>query len=558
MPRRSEDRDDLPEQAGRFRRPDNAYGDEVEWHSGLPFRLIWALTAAAAVGDALAIRKLATDEPDLIRYHHIDAMPFAVQAGHIDAVRVMIDLGAFDVGYVEMHRINDMIDAAEIRGRRSVLDLLDGQRRSRWHYRPEANDLAGIIKDRALARVAERMDADPDLVHAADDYGNAPMHWAALTGQLALVDLLLDRGADINVVRCDGARPVDLARGDYDYRLQRDASPDAPQDIGLIVGYFIARGADYDIVVAADCGDLGRVKALLAEDRSRAGYLPPYHNWYTGSPLKCAAAKGHTDIVKVLLESGADPNMPEPPIAPDGIAIYDAASKGHVDVVRLLLDHGARANVAVDSCPGSLEAALSNEDTEMVELLRKHGAEEAPSDSLSAAHYGDAAEVRRVIAEQPDLAYHGYLGYIIRCAAERNDREVLQAFMDTVPDLFDRVVVSRGSAKTLRWLLDAGMNPNLADWVGWTSLHELAERNDSDAAAVFVEYGANLEAADAVDASTPLGIAARKNRAVMVRWLLDAGADSNGGAAPWATPLAWAMRCGHDGIEKLLRERGAS
>ena len=558
MPQRSVDRDDLPEQAGAIRRPGNAYGDAVEWHSGLPFRLIWALTAAAASGDVPAIRALAAKTPELIPYHHIDAMPFAVRAGHVEAVQAMIELGAFDIGCVEMCRINDMIDAAFMRDHMTVSELLDGNRRSRWHYRPEANEIAEMIRGRTLDLVTERLDAHPDLVHGADDNGNTPMHWAALTGQLALVDLLMNRGADINVVRCDGARPVDLTRGDYDYRLARDASPDAPGDIGFITGYFIARGANYDIVVAADCGDLGRVKELLARDSSLARYLPPYHNWYTGSPLKCAAAKGYIDIVRVLLEHGADPNMPERPIAPDGIAMYDAVSHAYADIVKLLLDYGARSNGAVDSCPGFLEVAQANEDTEMVDLLKKHGAEDASADPLSAAHHGDAAEVRRVITEQPELAHHPYLNYIFRCAAERNDREVLQAFIDTVPDLFDRVVVSRGSVEILRWLLDAGMNPNLADWVGWTALHELAERNELASAALFVEYGADIEAADAVDASTPLGIAVRENRMEMARWFLENGADPNGSDAPWATPLAWAERRGHEEIAMLLRARGAS
>jgi len=42
-----------------------------------------------------------------------------------------------------------------------------------------------------------------------------------------------------------------------------------------------------------------------------------------------------------------------------------------------------------------------------------------------------------------------------------------------------------------------------------------------------------------------------------VAWLLDRGADPNGGAADWARPLAWAAAMGRTEVAELLRRRGA-
>ena len=40
-----------------------------------------------------------------------------------------------------------------------------------------------------------------------------------------------------------------------------------------------------------------------------------------GAPIKNAAARGHIEIVWLLVERGADPNLPEEGIAPDGHAL---------------------------------------------------------------------------------------------------------------------------------------------------------------------------------------------------------------------------------------------
>ena len=51
--------------------------------------------------------------------------------------------------------------------------------------------------------------------------------------------------------------------------------------------------------------------------------------------------------------------------------------------------------------------------------------------------------------------------------------------------------------------------------------------------------------------STPLGVAARRGQEAMVRLLLDRGADPDAAGAPWATPLAWALRRGHGEIADM-------
>src|SRR5687768_656345 len=169
-----------------------------------------------------------------------------------------------------------------------------------------------------------------------------------------LIDYLLKRGADINAMRPDGARPLDLTNGDYHYRSwYRDLPSTALQKHEVLIGYLLARGADYDLSTATKIGDYGRVHQLLGENPALANQVPAY-SYYTGLPLRNAAGAGHIEVVKLLLKYGARPNEPEPGIAPHGGALHAAIGGKHYEIVKLLLEHGANPNAEVESSDNCL------------------------------------------------------------------------------------------------------------------------------------------------------------------------------------------------------------
>ena len=110
---------------------------------------------------------------------------------------------------------------------------------------------------------------------------------------------------------------------------------------------------------------------------------------------------------------------------------------------------------------------------------------------------------------------------------------------------------------TARFLLEHGMDPDHMNWHRLTLLHHMAAEGEVGKARLLIEYGATLDAIDEEYRSTPLGVAARRGQRKTVEILLDAGADPSLAGAPWATPLAWAAKKGHDEITSLLRARGA-
>ena len=71
------------------------------------------------------------------------------------------------------------------------------------------------------------------------------------------------------------------------------------------------------------------------------------------TPLTCASTRGCTDLVKLLLDKGADPNVSHVTDPGNGsTALMCAVVNGHKEIVRLLLEKGAQPNVKEGTTEG--------------------------------------------------------------------------------------------------------------------------------------------------------------------------------------------------------------
>jgi ankyrin repeat protein len=516
-------------------------------------RLIWDTIAASADGDAPALRKLLERNGQLSRaqYWYTPAVHFAVREGHAEAVQVLLDAGA-DPEWNGFHD-GSLVEMARERGHTRVARLLEQarDRRNRVSAQPVDHPIHVAAEHGDLTQVRALLDVDPSLVDRGDAAGGTPLHRAILGRAREVVELLLDRGADVHVFH-GAARGL---RADFwtdvqaiDFAIWGGRRRRGDINLALLL---LARGATLDLTVASALGDVERVRHILKAEPARIREARPSGR----RPLSAAIQFGHDDIARLLLDSGADPSWKEPG-APKGMALHAAANRGNRAMVELLLDRGADPNGTVESS-GSPTFIAST--TEIRRLLVERGGILDPY-----LHWlGEDDEFMRRIVENPQAISSGE-AFTTACTLGK--RELLDRLLQAgirVPEILTECqTYLLEHTDMLRTMLAHGMSPDLMNWQRQTLLHFLCAREDPsgavERAAILLDAGANISARDDEYRSTPLAWAARTNAVQMAEFLLGRGAMTNlPDDDAWATPLAWAERRGHAELAAILRRHGA-
>jgi ankyrin repeat protein len=464
----------------------------------------WALFKACALGDIPKVKALLAKDPRLVNAQFWYQFPIhmAVFADHADIVSLLLDRGA-DPGQSRYtySSWDKLLLCAKERGYRPIESLLERAMRKRFNYTPDFE----VLKEAIIARDSKKIDAvlrhQPNLARAGDALGNNPLHWSVLTRQLGLIDRFVELRTPIDAQRADGQTPALLAvnGSDYWYRAARGRSHPSIRNASVMVGSLLAHGASYTISVAAAVGDQERVQQLLKKDPGLVRRLDSARV----SPLSYAARAGYTHIVRLLLEHGADPNIPED-AAPDGRPLFEACRANHLEVARLLLEHGANPNAGTDSngcCLTILKVCHGDEAKPLQKLLRRHGAYTPP-------YAMSIQEMKQAIRGGHKVIRHEEF---LDCVLARRDAELLDLYLGSDPTAPMRV--SSGayprSPILIGRLLARGLDPNSPDWLGRTFLHHCAMNGDRSIATAFLKAGANINARDLESNGTPLVAAVR-------------------------------------------------
>lgn len=423
-----------------------------------------------------------------------------------------------------------------------------------------------------LAKLLLKHGASPNL--CAGPHDESPMAIAARNGLHDLAALYIRYGADCNVLLPSGDTPFMLA-------INKRASE-------AFLRFMLASGADVN-------------------GKTRAGKTPLFE----------AVSLRRTDIVSLLLDHGANPNLagPKHPLWP---ATYDSTT------LRLLISRGAKPGMT----PGIMELAASLNNIRSVRILLEAGVDpNSKKDGiytpLCSAIRDDRADIVSLLLENkadpniPASEYpafkcitHNHLHFleplvragvnlgepkgILETAVAHNSQEAVMflirkdvdvnartptghtplttAIRDNRPHMID-VLLAHGADPTLRgedWPLSMAIKkPQILKRLlrvvaqpgsAVKGIMELAvQANELESVKLLFEAGVNVEDKTG-GVFSPLTTAIRENKPDMVRYLVDeAGADVN--APGEHLPLIKAIRRNtdpnHTQVIEFLLERGA-
>lgn len=529
-------------------RPYEMRPGQMDWRGQWSTDDVWEILIASRSGNVQRVRELLQKEPSLVNadYWYTPPIQFAVREGNIDVVKVLVEAGA-DTSHRSLDGRETLMDFAQDRGHTSVVAYLKNINPRMFSKDQEVHR---SIQRKDVSKTKELLNANNNVVNSPGALGRTPLHYAVEVEHQELVRLLIEHGADIDAFGFSsddrlgghGFRPITLSLWHHPYWRQRNN-----YDIARIL---IDRGSYYSLTIAAALGDMDRVKQLISTE----GADPNFEESGGKRPLSAASERNHYEIVKYLLDCGANPNLTEGPNCPKGYALWSAARFGHREIAELLLENGADPNAQVESSGSPTESA---KDSSMRNLLYRFGG----SVGMAAHFHQKNIDVVAALLD--------------RCPEKISESEIVEGFTMGVSNDDEelvRLLLSRGKrlpshvtgCQTYLWqslrlselLLQHDMDPNLPNWQLMRPLHHMAAKGNVEGAELFLRYGADPTLIDEEYRSTPLGWAARLGQEKFVSFLLNYDPSLANLSPPhqpeWATPRAWAERRGNKTISKML------
>jgi len=360
---------------------------------------------------------------------------------------------------------------------------------------PSAFAAASTIHEAAsnndLPKLAEFI-KKPGILDTTDSYGWQAIHVAAEKGHIKAVSQLLKAGASANAVR-------------------KTPSPSE----GVSVKVSLLAGGDTPLHCAARSGNVELVELLLKaganiDAQNKVGYRPIYG----------AVNAGHAKVVAAMLKAGVPADRPyKASFVCCGLGVktghmaHVAADKGHTDVLRLLIDAGcpiaSRRDDGRGVKPGAqpIDLAVKNGRNDVVQLLLK---------TIAKAQKKKASpKSKKKVLDDKTLTR-------LLCTAARYDHA----------DVVSTLLKAGADPKGVFPMKSFGAAPE-----PWQAIHYAANANGQGRAVkVLIKAGASPIAA-LPDGRQPLHLAALYGRLGSIRELLKAGAARDAKTKGGVTPM---------------------
>ncbi|WP_031501066.1 ankyrin repeat domain-containing protein [Bryobacter aggregatus] len=256
---------------------------------------------------------------------------------------------------------------------------------------------AGELHQAARVCHVDRMKqllAQHPSVSEADENGMPPLHIAVDANKRACVFLLINAGADPKARDRQGRTAIEIAA---QIPNQRDRA---------MIGYMLQN--------------------FVRDPSQGPAQLMPWS-------LEHSVPRRQTDVTKMLLEMGVDPNAP----GKEGTTpLAEAALKGDLESVRALVERGARPNAISRSGTQPIHDAALGDNAEVIRMLVAKGADvnartrdENQTPLHVAAAMGKMKAVEALVALGADLTLKDAKGQTPLDAAERVELSDVVAFL---------------------------------------------------------------------------------------------------------------------------------
>ena len=313
-----------------------------------------------------------------------------------------------------------------------------------------------------VAALRKRLDANPELIDALGGRGlqkATPLSVAALRNQHGTARLLIDRGADLNKRDFpDNAGPLHFAAAHGDMEMigllvEAGADIEGHGDdhaVGVlgwatcfqqvrhdVAAYLLDHGATLNIWTAIALDRPNELRQMIAKDPALLVACMS-RNQHRRTPLHHAAAKNRLRMVQLLLELGADPNATDA----TGATALTTASQERADpaMISALAAAGAKLDL--------LAAINTSRFDEADAMVRENPARIGPDGN-------DTIALHLAVSKNNLTALRWLLAHGVAVNAKRMMWDCNSTAL--------HMTVESGAMDIARQLLDAGADPNIRD-----------------------------------------------------------------------------------------------
>jgi ankyrin repeat protein len=446
---------------------------------------------------------------------------------------------------------------------------LDLEVRDRHGHTP----LGVAVTAGCLAAVLLLLKAGADVNNPSPNSETRPLHLAASSGSLSILDILIQHKAELNLSGSMGITPLIIA-----------ASKGFDQAVRSLVK------AGVDITHCTEDGTSALIAAMLNEHwatsklllglGTNVNYLSPTP-WRT--ILHLISQRGPWKLIQLLLRMGADQEALD---CEGATPFLTSAIARRWDIVSQYLAHGTNFNAKSFSGLSAMHIALQAGVKEAVKLLHRHGAPllqeirdqqgTLTGNSLTCAVQSGNLGVFQIISKEGAvLDFESDEGWKIAhyavLAQDGPVRELLLSYnIDWKPytatfrcDTLNVVGASplhlaavQGRNASINFLKDHGFIQNIDTPTGlahcYTPLHLATISRNVSTVTLLLEVGANADVVDGLDEKTALHHAAELGLADVVATLLKHGCHPNMLDSHGMTPELLSIENGHLDVTKML------